>query len=550
VKIRVLLLAGIVAAITAGRAVAVEPVFLSEVALLSATTNAPAGATGLATLLPDVFAGPADVMFPGTNAPVLQVSTEGLSTGTYSVVVTDTETNSYALGTFDVATVTDRPPVSTSGATPMWLRIVNVGGGNFSLPAGLNRTNVVGISVSDTNDLVDLTGTFHQPPPPPPCGVREDATLIATTNAPAAATGMAQLFSGPCSEPLASIEDIPAVFAPTIRVTTDGLLGGSYTVSITDVDTNTYVLGTIDIVTCTNRFPVFAATIVTDLPPPTVILIGSGIFGLPAGLAPTNVVGISISDSNDVVDLTGTFEVPPPPPRVIQEFIVLADTTNAPARAMGRAAMEGEITGATNTVTVKVETLGLLVGTYTTTLTDTTGTNTYTLGTFDVHTWSNLVSGIKLPILPFWSNTVGGASFPLPTGLDPTNVTTISISDTNGLPDLTGDFANARRPFPCVFDTVISLVPGPLCANLLGTAWLHIEAGKGGTHGSFSLTASGAPPKATLHLFVNGVEAGTIKTDRRGRLTVNKLPKGTDPSSLSTIAAEDADGNIAFSASF
>ena len=112
-------------------------------------------------------------------------------------------------------------------------------------------------------------------------------------------------------------------------------------------------------------------------------------------LDPTNVVGISVSDTNDVVDLTGTFHVPPPPPRVIREFIVLADTTNAPARAMGRAAMEGMIDGSTNTVTVKVETIGLLVGTYATTITDTTGTNTYTLGTFDVHVWSNLVNGAR-----------------------------------------------------------------------------------------------------------------------------------------------------------
>ncbi len=549
-KIRVLLLTGIVVAIAAGRAVADEPIFLSEVAILSPTTNAPAGATGLATLLPDIFAGPDDGMFPGTNAPILHVTTEGLSTGTYTVVVTDTSTNSYTVGTFDVTTVTDSPPVTTSGAIPEWLRVVNVGGGSFSLPAGLDRTNVVGISISDTSNLVDLTGTFHVPPPPPPCGVREDATLVATTNAPAAASGFAQLFSGPCFEPLGPVEEAPPIFAPTIRVTADGLLGGAYTVSITDVATNTYVLGTLDIVTCTNRTTASTTTIVTDLPPPTVILIGSGIFALPAGLAPTNVVGISVSDSNDVVDLTGTFQVPPPPPRVIEKFIVLADTTNAPTRAMGRAAMEGEIDSSTNKVTIKVETLGLPVGTYTTSITDTTGTNTYMLGTFDVHTWSNLVSGIKTPILPFWSNTVGGATFPLPTGLDPTNVITIAVTDTNGLADLTGDFANARRRIPCVFNTLISLVPGPLCANLLGTARLHIECVKDNTHGSFSLIASGAPPKATLHLFVNGVQVGTVKTDHRGRLTINKLPKGTDLSSLSTIAAEDADGNVAFSASF
>ena len=52
-KTRVLLLAGVVAAIAAGRAVADEPVIISRVALLSATTNAPSGATGLATFYPE-----------------------------------------------------------------------------------------------------------------------------------------------------------------------------------------------------------------------------------------------------------------------------------------------------------------------------------------------------------------------------------------------------------------------------------------------------------------------------------------------------------------
>ena len=66
----------------------------------------------------------------------------------------------------------------------------------------------------------------------------------------------------------------------------------------------------------------------------------------------------------------------------------------------------------------------------------------------------------------------------------------------------------------------------------------------------FHSLPSGAPAKATLNLFVNGVQVGTVKSDRRGRLTINKLPKGTDLLGVTTIAVEDADGNVAFSASF
>jgi len=544
-KARFLLLLAIGAICVAGRVVADDdiPVF-SRVAVLTATTNAPADATGLATFYPDIWATPDNVMFPGTNAPVLHVSTQGLSTGTYTVVVTDAETNSYTLGTFDVTAVTIYPPpVGPGHAEPMWVRLVDIGGGNFSLPSGLAASNVVGIVISDTNDLVDLTGTFEGPPLPPPCGVREDATLMPTTNAPAVARGSAQLFSGPCFVPLCYGKSVPPVFAPTIRLTTDGLLGGTYTVSITDVVTNTYDLGTFTIVAITN--PICASTVVTDQVPPTVVLVGSGTFALPSRLDPTNVVGISVSDSNDVVDLMGTFGAQPPPTRQFSEFLVLAETTNAPSGAMGRAAMQGEITSSTNTVTIKAETLGLLVGTYTTTIADQTGTNFYTLGTFDVNLSSNVFCASK-----GGTNTVGGGSFPLPAGLDPTNVTTVSISDTNGLVDLSGDFTNAHRRFPCVFDALIPVVPGPICTNLVGSARLYLCVTKGSTRCGLSLAATGCPPKSSLHLFVNGSEVGAVKSDRRGRVTINKLPKGTDYLGLMTIAAEDDDGNVAFSANF
>ncbi|HUJ71457.1 MAG TPA: hypothetical protein VLZ30_04385 [Verrucomicrobiae bacterium] len=549
-KVSVLLLAGIVAVTATCRALANDALIVRPVAILTATTNAPAGATGLATFIPMMWATPDDVVNPTTNPPLLHVTTEGLSTGTYTVVVTDTQTNSHTLGTFVVTTVTNPVPNDTGGrASTSLLRIVNIGGGAFTLTDGLNPSNVVGVSVSDANDLVDLIGTFPGPIFPPPCGLDKITALAATSNAPPVAAGFAELRDGPCFEPLETSAAIPT-FEPTIHVMVHGLSSGTYSVSVTDVATNSYVLGTFDVPTITNQNADSVSLVVTDPPPPIIILVGTATFALPAGLDPATVVGISVSDSNDVVDLTGIFHAPPPPPREFHKFIVLADTTNAPPGAMGRAALEGEIDGDINTVMVKVETLGLLTGTYTTTITDTTGTNTYTLGTFDVHVWSNLLHETDASIAIFWTNTVGGASFSLPAGLDPANVTTITISDTNQLADLTGNFATAHRPHPCFFDAHIWLVPGPTCANLFGTGWLHVQCTGGNTQAHISLIASGAPPKATWNLFVNGVQTGTVKTDRRGRLIINKLPKGTDLLGVTTIAAEDDAGNVAFSASF
>ena len=243
-KTRVLLLTGIVAAIAAGRAVADEPAIISRVALLSATTNAPPGATGLATFYPGIWATPNNVLLPPTNAPLLHVTTEGLSTGTYTVVVTDTDTNSYTLGNFGVATVTNGPPITTPGGRSRygygsltsaavtspcrrdWIRLTWLA---FLFPTPTIWWISPGRSKSHLPHR--LAGCWRMQRWRPPQMLRR------------VATGIAQLLSGPCFEPLDSEMQTPIIFGPTIRVTTDGLLGGIYTVSITDVATNTYVLG-------------------------------------------------------------------------------------------------------------------------------------------------------------------------------------------------------------------------------------------------------------------------------------------------------------------
>jgi len=68
--------------------------------VLTATTNAPEGATGKAELI--------NTCFQGTNAALLKVQTCGLSNGTYSISITDTAGVDTVLGTFDVGVFTNR----------------------------------------------------------------------------------------------------------------------------------------------------------------------------------------------------------------------------------------------------------------------------------------------------------------------------------------------------------------------------------------------------------------------------------------------------------
>ena len=189
------------------------------------------------------------------------------------------------------------------------------------------------------------------------------------------------------------------------------------------------------------------------------------------GLDATNVVGVIVADASGAVDLTGTFQTPVvTPPHEFCKFVLLARTTNAPANAMGRAVLEFEPSEGTN-ATLGVETSGPahrhLHGEH-----HDTASNTYTLGTFDVKVWTNLFAG---PMSPGDDNEclrIRRSQFSPPAGVDPTNVVTVAIADTNGMVDLTGDFTN-RFGRPCSFNTLVPLTQGPAGMNVWGTpAWI------------------------------------------------------------------------------
>jgi hypothetical protein len=180
--------------------------------VLTATTNAPAGAKGKAEFIA--------VDDNGTNYEVLFVKTTGLTNGTFTVEVTDdTGTNTYDLGTLNVTNKTNvgwggrhecpefrirdpwgfgTPPAQgwgpstpavgwtnfvgeCAGVWPVWTNLfdlgrctnlysfatnvqwwytntLTVGSGSFVLPAGLSQSNAATVTVSDPSGAVDLTG--------------------------------------------------------------------------------------------------------------------------------------------------------------------------------------------------------------------------------------------------------------------------------------------------------------------------------------------------------------------------------------------------------
>jgi hypothetical protein len=114
-------------------------------AVLTATSNAPAGAIGAARLDADDQ--------EGTNTARLIVVTRGLAAGTYTVSITSSTDGSVSvLGTFDVAAAS-----RTRGDDGEVKFGTHVG---LPLPSGFNGQDVAGVQVADSTGVAMLTGSF------------------------------------------------------------------------------------------------------------------------------------------------------------------------------------------------------------------------------------------------------------------------------------------------------------------------------------------------------------------------------------------------------
>ena len=279
-----------------------------------------------------------------------------------------------------------------------------------------------------------------------------------------------------------------------------------------------------------------------------------------------------------------------------QQGIVLTATTNAPAGASGKAQIIAVNNNGTNLALLFVKTTGLTNGTYNVSLTDLGGSNTFNLGSLNVaprrdwfhflshngnnddddsdgdhasgnwndwvsrcagtnSAWTNVFCGGG-STNQFWTNvfhwytnclTVGSGSFVLPSGLAPTNVGDIFISDSNGVVDLSGSFAGVTNSTSIRIETV-SLVPGT-ATNVQGQATLTMINKNGKTFEAFKLTATGLDARQKLYLTANGTNTVRVCTSPAGTLRVNSLGRFRLVN-LQTVVATDVSSNVVFSVSF
>jgi hypothetical protein len=242
----------------------------------------------------------------------------------------------------------------------------------------------------------------------------------------------------------------------------------------------------------------------------------------------------------------------------LRQTILLTATTNAPFGATGMAELEAENEDGTNTATLVVEVEGLQADTYSISVVRKSDGATVQLGMFDVSATDEHEA--LVPSMMGDDNDQGGneneagssaeEGLPLPDDLNPMDVGSISISDSNGAVVFTGDFMDPADMLKGVFKAKVTVTAGPAAPTASGLVVVKSKTKKGVRHSKFRLLATGASPNEVLVLKINGFDVGTVTADKHGRVRLRELPADFDPESLILMEFDDSEGTNAMTISF
>ncbi|HUK83266.1 MAG TPA: hypothetical protein VLZ12_11625 [Verrucomicrobiae bacterium] len=237
----------------------------------------------------------------------------------------------------------------------------------------------------------------------------------------------------------------------------------------------------------------------------------------------------------------------------LHQTILLTATTNAPTGAAGKANLDAENEDGTNTATLVVEVEGLLPDTYTISVSRKTDGSTVRLGLFDVTATDEqdaLVPSMMGGDAQDGNQTGAEEGLPLPDGLNPMDIASVSVSNSKGLIVLTGDFMTSAETMSGLFKAKVAVTAGPAAPTANGLALVRSKIKQGVRSSRFRLLATGASPNEVLTLKINGFDVGTVTADSYGRIRLNSLPADFDPESLILMEFDDSDGTNAMTISF
>jgi len=137
----------------------------------------------------------------------------------------------------------------------------------------------------------------------------------------------------------------------------------------------------------------------------------------------------------------------------------------------------------------------------------------------------------------------------LPSGLDPMDIEQILISDTNGNVLLTGDLVNPSTNSTVKFTAKLRVhTASGVTTSLSNKAQAQTTAKKGRRSDHFTMIASGVTPNTTFTVQVNGQDVSTVKSNRKGKVLVRKIPANL--LIVKSVHLVDPNGQTAVSAKF
>jgi hypothetical protein len=226
--------------------------------------------------------------------------------------------------------------------------------------------------------------------------------------------------------------------------------------------------------------------------------------------------------------------------------VMMTPTSAAPAGSSIQASLEADDEDGTTDSKLKLETQGLPAGTYTVTVTLKSDGSSAVLGTF---TLSGEESEVE------FGDEDGS---PFPANINPFDIATISVSDSNGVVLFTADLTSTTPGTSAARNATVQATPGSGNPGASGTAMLNAMMSQGKAKGSVQLSGHGLNPKNSLTVLINGANAKKASTDKSGNVNLRLTPSGKAGTvapgvslfNVHSISLRDRFGNAVLSANF
>lgn len=146
-----------------------------------------------------------------------------------------------------------------------------------------------------------------------------------------------------------------------------------------------------------------------------------------------------------------------------------------------------------------------------------------------------------------WRGFLNCRHIELPSDLDPMDIAQILVSDTNGNVLLVGDLVDLTPASSIRFKASLRVRNG-MTGEVAGKVVAAATAKHGRRGQQITMLVSGVAPNTTFSMAVNGQDAGAVKSNRKGKVLVHKVPANL--LLVRSIHLVDGNGNTAARAKF